>query len=154
MKWYHIWENKCRKHIEDFHENGKQNKNDEACHLCYKIEESDVLQRFKAFWKILTKAEESIIGYNRKTIILLKTIIEYWEETRKKGNRILDKKLIKKVLHILRYRECPRYRERSLIGMMSIILDECVINKKMDEDDGEVNHMLNKIGGCDEIALY
>ncbi|GES98270.1 hypothetical protein RCL_jg24654.t1 [Rhizophagus clarus] len=96
MEWYHIWEGKRRKHIKDLHEDGKENKDNEACHIYHKIKEFEISQKVKTFLKILTK--------------------------------FINKKA---ELRMIRYRECPKYKEKTLVEMIKTILDECVVDKNI-----------------------
>ncbi|GES90556.1 hypothetical protein GLOIN_2v1886091 [Rhizophagus clarus] len=102
----------------------KENKDDKACHICYKVEESKIPQKVKMFWKVLTKIEETIIGK------------------------------IKELLRMLRYKKCTKYREKSLVRIIRIILDKCVINKNIEENNERISFMLNKIKGSSKFILH
>ncbi|GBB90008.1 hypothetical protein RclHR1_16880004 [Rhizophagus clarus] len=63
---------------------------------------------------------------------------------------------VEELLRTLRYKECPKYndKEKTLIGVVKMIFDECVVNKNIYENSEGVNFILNKIKGANEIVLH
>ncbi|GES84685.1 hypothetical protein RCL_jg25480.t1 [Rhizophagus clarus] len=56
-----------------------------------------------------------------------------------------ENRKIEELLRTLRYKKCSKYKEKSPVRIIRIILDEYVINKNIEENSKEVSFVLNKV---------
>ncbi|RGB22098.1 hypothetical protein C1646_678082 [Rhizophagus diaphanus] len=141
---------KNKHEIEKHKEPREEYQIDPSCLRCYRINEEEVPEMFKKFWKVLQKVILKAMSYNKNTI---EKCLEYVKLTRKEeGERYHSKKkrskelikirekgerLIDVIIASIRYRNRPDYRKIGIASVIKVICEHYVFyednNMTLDE---------------------
>ncbi|GBC32070.2 hypothetical protein GLOIN_2v1478394 [Rhizophagus irregularis DAOM 181602=DAOM 197198] len=152
---------KRRHEIEKHNELKEEYQVDPSCLKCYNINEIEIGDWFKRFWKIFQKVILEAMSYNRNTYTKLMEYIvltrkdgeENYPSSKKKRNKEFEKirkegeKLLDIVVRSIRYRNKSDYRKVGIISVIKVISEHYILSEDNEfilDDQTEENLLGNK----------